>query len=364
MRAAARVLLGRCAIAISAIAGSISLSVADEQPLTRFEFEQVRFAAPARLVFYASTEEVANKLSRAVFDRLKQFDRIMSDYDPDSELSKLCETAGSGQAVPVSDELWEVLSASQRFAKETDGAFDVSVGPVVKLWRIARRTKKLPSPDAIREAVSRTGWKSVVLDESKKTVELRLKGMQLDLGGIAQGYAADEGLKILKEGGVTRALVDISGDIRLGDPPPGEQGWKIEIESLKRPGAAAAEKPAAGDGKRLRMLLLSNAAVSTSGDVYQFVEIEGVRYSHIVDPKTGIGLTRSCSVTVIAPDALTADAIDTALCVRGVEQGLETLKKFDRVEALFETVMDGKMEVQMTIGFRRYELDRESQNAN
>lgn len=356
MSAVARACLGRCVIAMLAFTGSACLSSADEPPLTRFEFEQVRFAAPARLVFYAPSEEVANKLSRAVFDRLKQLDRILSDYDPDSELSKLSESSGSGRPVPLSPELWDVLEASQRFARETDGAFDVSVGPVVKLWRVARRSKKLPAPDAIREAVSRTGWKAIVLDESNKTAELKRRGMQLDLGGIGQGYAADEGLRILQEGGVTKALVDISGDIRLGDPPPGEKGWKIAVELLKRPGTSDREQPAAEGSKPSRMLLLANVAVSTSGDAFQFVEIDGVRYSHIVDPKTGVGLTRSCSVTVIAPDALTADGIDTALCVQGVEEGLVTVKQFDGVEALFETVVDGKSVTQTTAGFERFEL--------
>jgi len=339
-QAAVRGWVGWLLVALGAAAG-----VADEPSLTRYKFEQVRFAAPVRLAFYAPSEEVANGLAKSVFDRLKQFDRIMSDYDPDSELSKLCDASGPGRPVKVSEELWDVLAASQRFSKSTEGAFDVSVGPVVKLWRVARRKKTLPANQDLADALAKVDWRSIVLNEANHTVELKREGMRLDLGGIAQGYAADEALKILKTGGVTRAMVDVSGDIRVGDPPPGERGWRIVIESAKGPSAS----------EGIRTLLLANVAVSTSGDAYQFVEIDGVRYSHIVDPKTGIGLTMSRSVTVIAPDALTADGLDTAICVQGVEQGLKTLGEFPKTEALIATVTDGRIAVVTSPGFTAFE---------
>jgi thiamine biosynthesis lipoprotein len=172
-------------------------------------------------------------------------------------------------------------------------------------------------------------------------------GMQLDLGGIGQGYAADEAYQMLKDRGLTRALVDISGDFRAGDPPPDRSGWRIEIEALK-PKSANAEHSTA------RTLLISNAAVSTSGDAYNFVEIDGQRYSHIVDPKTGLGLATSCSVTIIARDAITADALDTAVCVLGVGPGLDTIRNVEGAEALFARLNGDEIQITETKGFMSY----------
>jgi len=327
---------------------------ADEPALSRFEFEQIRFAAPARLSFYAPSEALANQVSKQVFDRLKSLDRIMSDYDPDSELSQLCEKSGPGRPIHVGDELWSILQSANDFSQKTDGAFDVSVGPVVRLWRTSRRSRTLPAPDAVREALAKVDWKSIVLDENQHTVELRRPAMQIDLGGIAQGYAADEAFRILKDAGITRALVDISGDIRLGDPPPGRTGWRIAVQALESHGAT----PEADHHStpEPRMLVIANSAVSTSGDAYQYVEIEGVRYSHIVDPATGLGLKRSSSVTIIAPDAISADALATAVSVQGPQKGLETIQKIDGAEALFAWLDDeGQLQSSETAGFARYE---------
>lgn len=335
----------RGGVGILCVALGIAAGLADEPSLTRFEFEQVRFAAPVRLTFYAPSEEVANPLAQSIFDRLKQFDRIMSDYDPDSELSRLCDNSRAGHPVKVSDELWDVLAASRRFSQATDGAFDISVGPVVKLWRVARRKKILPDPDALAQALTKVDGKSIILDEASHTVELQREGMRLDLGGIAQGYAADKAFEMLQAGGVTRAMVDVSGDIRVGDPPPGEAGWRVAIESAKGPNSS----------EGARTLALANCAVSTSGDAYQFVEIDGVRYSHIVDPKTGVGLTTASSVTVIAPDALTADGLDTAILVLGPERGLKTLDQFPGTAALFATVENDRVRVQTSAGFTAFE---------
>lgn len=303
-------------------------------PLTRFEFEQVRFAAPVRLIVYAPSEVVANKVSGEVFDRLKHLDRVMSDYDPDSELSRLCATAGSGKPVEVSEELFAVIKESQRLAEATGGAFDISIAPVVKLWRGARRKKQLPTPEQQAAAMALVDYRSIRLDEVARTVELLKPGMRLDLGGIAQGYAADDALRILKGGGIASALVDVSGDIRVGDAPPDREGWRIEVESLK---------PKAGEvrGVEPRFVTLTNCAISTAGDAYQFTEIEGVRYSHIVDARTGGPMRDSCSVTVIAKDALTADGLDTAVCVLDDAAGKKLVQEVSGVRAFVTRVTAG-----------------------
>jgi thiamine biosynthesis lipoprotein len=208
-----------------------------------------------------------------------------------------------------------VLQKAEALAKKCDGAFDVTVGPVVQLWRLARRTQELPDPKEFAAARAKVGYRKVKLDPAKKTVQLLTPGMQLDLGGIAKGYAADEALKLLREKfGIKRALVAASGDIACGAPPPGEAGWKVEVAPIAR-----SQKP--------RMLTLANAAVSTSGDLEQFVEIKGVRYSHVLDPKTGLGLTGRRSVTVIAPRGIDADSMTKAVSVLPPEQALKLIEQ-------------------------------------
>jgi thiamine biosynthesis lipoprotein len=229
----------------------------------------------------------------------------------------LCKTFATEVAPPVkvSDDLFFVLRKADELSGRCDGAFDVTVGPVVQLWRLARRTQELPDPKEFAAARARVGYKKVKLDPVQKAVQLLTPGMQLDLGGIAKGYAADEALKVFRDRfGITRALVAASGDIACGDAPPGETGWKVEIAPIAR-------------GQQPRTLILTNAAVSTSGDLEQFVEIGGVRYSHVLDPKTGLGLTGRRSVTVVAPSGVTADSMTKAVSVLPPERALELVEE-------------------------------------
>jgi thiamine biosynthesis lipoprotein len=181
------------------------------------------------------------------------------------------------------------------------------------------------------------------VDVEQQTAELLQEGMDLDLGGIAIGYAADEALRIFHEHGLRRVLIDASGDILVGDPPPGRDAWRIEIEPLKP----------RGDDKG-RTLLLRNCAVTTSGDAYKFVEIDGVRYSHIVDPKTGLGLTTRSSATVIAPDCITADSLATAVTVLGPEQGLELVKSTTDAALHFVQIVDDAERITTSPNFARF----------
>jgi FAD:protein FMN transferase len=283
----------------------------------RFEFRQPHMGVPFRIVLYATNDAHAKIAGDAAFARIADLNAKLSDYDLESELSKLSRTSGVGHFVPVSDDLWRVLEASQHWANRTGGAFDITVGPVVNLWRHARRMQQLPRPDRLSEMRARVGYTNLVLDPKNRSALLRVPEMRLDLGGIAKGFAADEALKTLREQGVARALVAAAGDIALGDPPPGSPGWKVEVDS--------------GDTNApSKVLLLSRAGVSTSGDLFQFLEIDGVRYSHIVDPHTGLGLTNSAVVAVIAPNGMTADALATAVSVLGPTEGLRLIKSTPR----------------------------------
>ena len=308
-----------------------------EQDLARFTFAETHMGSRVQITLYAPDEASAKRGAMAAFARVAELDGIMSDYRPTSELMRLCQRAGGGP-VPVGEDLFLVLSRAQEVSRRSGGAFDVTVGPVVKLWRRARKSFVLPDPDDLAKARALVGWEMVMLDPKARTVALQKPGMQLDLGGIAKGYAADAALKVLKEQGLTRALVALSGDVAAGGPPPGEDGWKVGIAALE-------------GGRPSRFVLLKDGAVSTAGDAEQYVEIGGVRYSHIVDPKTGIGLVGRVSVTVVARDGMTADSLDTAACVLGPERGLKLVAQTPGAEVLFVRKTEKGEEVMASKGF-------------
>ncbi|HWL09142.1 MAG TPA: FAD:protein FMN transferase [Planctomicrobium sp.] len=304
---------------------SMSPAKGEDSPLKRFEFVQIRMGVPVRMTVYASESSLAIQATDAAYARIKDLDRSLSDYNPESELNHLCQHP-HGEPVAVSDDLWKMLELSQFYSCKSDGAFDATIGPVIKLWRVARRKKALPDPERLKNAMNSVGYQFVKLDPSRKTATLLKPGMQLDFGGIAKGYAADEAFKVLLEHGLSTSLVAVAGEIRAGDPPPGRSGWKVEIEDRGR------NPP---PDHRPLVLILRQQAVSTSGDTYQFLELDGVRYSHIVDPKIGIGLTTPGSVTIISTNCTQTDALATVVSVLGPEKGFEVLKQFPETVGLF-----------------------------
>jgi thiamine biosynthesis lipoprotein len=295
---------------------------------------------PFRIILYAPSAWEAQAAAEGAFHRVAQLNDILSDYDTDSELNQLSRTAGEGRAVPVSEDLWNVLKASQELAERSNGAFDVTVGPVVNLWRKARREQKLPRSDLLTEARARVGWQKLQLNSRHHTARLLVPNMKLDLGGIAKGYALDEALKVLRAHGVTRALVTGAGDMVAGERPPGKKGWRIELASLDTANAPPAD-----------FVWLRQAALSTSGDLFQHVEIGGRRYSHIVDPRTGLGLTDHSLVTVIARDGTRADALATAVSVLGPEQGLKLIESTSGAVARVIRKPNGDIECRQSRGF-------------
>jgi thiamine biosynthesis lipoprotein len=294
-----------------------------EKPWERLTHEERHMGVLVRFTLYAQDKAIANKAAREAFDRIAEIDRMMSDYNPESELRRLCDNAKPGEAVKVSEELFFVLKESQRLAEKSNGAFDVTVGPVVRLWRRARRQNEMPDAERLKEALNAVGYPKVKLDKKARTVTLTHPGMRLDLGGIAKGYAGDAALAVFKKHNLPRVMIAVSGDLVMGDAPPGKAGWRVGLAPLEKV-----------DGPPSRILELKNAAVSTSGDAFQFVEIKGKRYSHIVDPKTGLGLTQRSSVTVIAPTGSEADSLASAVSVLGPEAGLKLIESTPKTAAL------------------------------
>ena len=246
---------GRSAVWL-ACAYLIPMSVLGAEPgpgLSRFEFDETHMGSTFHIVLYCADDATARRASRAAFERVAELDATLSDYKPESELMRLCRAAG-GPPVPVGADLFRVLELSRRMYERSGGAFDVTVAPVVRLWRRARRERKLPDPELLARALALVGSDAMRLDAEKRTVELRKPGMKLDVGGIAKGYAAGEAIATLKRHGIDRALVAAAGDIVVSGAPPDADGWTVAIAPLESPRA----EPSV-------YLSLEDAAISTSG---------------------------------------------------------------------------------------------------
>lgn len=291
-------------------------------PPQRFASTETHMGTKVEIVLYAGDHLAADTGFRAAFGRIAELDKIMSDYDADSELSRLSQASPTLQPQKVSRDLFHVLDEAQRLSRQSSGAFDVTVGPLTKLWRRARRQRELPRADLLAAARESVGYQYMQLDPEDSTVVLLRPAMRLDLGAIAKGYACDEALRELRRHGLGQALVDFSGNLACGDAPPMAPGWRVGIAPLD-----ATSPPT-------RFLILAQCGVSTSGDTWQYVEIDGVRYSHILDPHTGLGLTNRSSVTVVAPSAILADGLSTTASVLGPSRGLELIETFPDAAAL------------------------------
>jgi FAD:protein FMN transferase len=312
--------MGRCVLALSVVIGALAHVPASS--LHRYEAVEPHMGTLVGITLYAPDEPAATAAFRAAFDRIARLDAILSDYQPDSELNRVARTA-VGRAVPVGEDLFAVLRASQELATATSGAFDVTQGPVIRLWREARKTARVPDPEALREAASRSGYRKLHLGTEDQTVRFDVPGMALDVGAIGKGYAASEAVEVLDRRGIGSALVAVSGDLAFSAAPPGERGWRVAVY--------ADDVPLQGVP---RFLELTNAAVSTAGNAEQHVDINGRRYSHIIDPSSSTGLVDDIRVTVIAPHGLDADGLDTAVSVLGPEKGLALIESRPEAAAL------------------------------
>jgi thiamine biosynthesis lipoprotein len=293
------------------------LAGCSQQP--KFEFTRLCMGVQTRVTVHATDLEEAVSAAVPAFDRIEVAEQALSDYRPASDAMRLCDAAMAApeEWLPIAGDLRECLMLSQSIGRGTDGAFSVAIGPAVKLWRAARAGGELPSEDQRREAVRLSDWRNIELDAGSVHARL-VPGVRLDFGGIGKGYAAQKAVDDLRQRGFPCSMVAIAGDIAVGDAPPGAAGWRIHVK----------------DG--LPDLLLVNAAVSTSGDSEQYVEIDGSKYSHIVDPSTGLGFLapRGVLVTVVARDGAVADALGTALYALPLDRAPKILGEFDAAAVL------------------------------
>lgn len=308
------------------ITGAAANSVPE---LQRFSQSEYLMGVEFRIDLYARSEMDAARAFKVAFTRIADLEQCMSNYRADSELSQLCRLAKTDEAIKISTELWEVLVYAQRISHLSDGAFDVTIGRVTKLWRRARRQRELPSEQRLEEELQFVGFDKLMLNPLDQSVTISTPGLLIDLGAIGKGYAADEALKSLEKLGITQAVVNASGDVRFGAPPPNSTGWPTGIGALSAAGPPILLQPQ------------SHCAVATSGDAFQFIEIDGKRYSHILDPRTGMPIQIRSSVSVWATNGMAADALASAVSVLGPRRGQRLMRKLPDVEALVIWDRDG-----------------------
>jgi FAD:protein FMN transferase len=298
-------------------------------------FQRPKMGSPFIITVYTDDSIKLGKVIDIAYKRVDTLNQIFSDYLENSEINTLCKTAKPLDWQPISADLFHLLNLSKAAFEASGGAFDVTIAPVIKLWRKARKEKQLPDDAVLKTALSKVGFKHLELDKSPK-MRFYTEGVSLDFGGIVKGFAAQEVVNILTNKGFPICLVDAGGDLAMGLPPPSKDsiktGWRIGVSV-----------PNSENELISAFLYLKNQAVATSGDLYQSVEINGKTYSHIVNPKTGLGLTHRRNVTVIAPDGAQADWLATACSVLSIRKALKLVKKYQNVSVLILENRKGKI---------------------
>ena len=311
--------------------------------LQRQSFTRSKMGAPFTVIMYTTDTAQANRAAEGSFALVDSLVNIFSDYIDSSELNRLCAAGGSNRPpFKCSPALFNLLLLSADAWKKSEGRFDITLGPVTRLWRKARKEKKFPDAATVQQQLARTGFNKITLDSIQHTAQLSSPDMQLDAGGIAQGYIAQQVIDYLGTLQIANALVDVSGDIVCTGKPPGTRGWTVAVNF---PESNAALLP--------KQLLISNTAVTTSGDVYQYMDYNGKRYSHIVDPATGYGITSQRNVTVIAADGTLADWLTKACSLLPVAKAKKLARRL-HAEVLITTLKNDKLVKYMSAGFAAY----------
>lgn len=289
----------------------VNTATAQSDTLHRYQFRRGLMGTEFIVTLYAPDSLTAQRANTAVNARMDSLNQIMSDYLDGSEINRLSATSGTGQWVRVSLDLFNVLKKARWVAERSGGRYDPTIGPLSQLWRRAVRRGEFPTAQQRRQARRTVGYKLMDLDSATQSVKLRQSGMKLDVGGIGQGFAIDEAGTVLRRAGLPIFLLDLGGDILAGLAPPDQAGWRVGLDSAT--------------------LLLKNAAITTSGDTYRHLDYRGRRYSHIMNPRSGLGLRHFARATVLAPDGWRADALTKVFSVAGLRQSRRLLRQFPDV---------------------------------
>ena len=293
------------------------------------------------IIFYHADSLEAVSISKECFALVDSLNNIFSDYSSTSEVGRLASMPVVKDQ-KVSNELYKMILYSKYVWTDSDKTFDISIGALTQLWRKAKAEKRFPADTEIKQAKSLSGFQHVVINKKPQTISLKQNGVRLDFGGIVPGYAAQKVIDFLKFKNINIALADASGDIVMSDPPPGKMGWSIAINL-----------PESENELWDKKLELKNCAVSTSGDVYRFMIHDDKKYSHIIDPRTGYGVTSLRNVTAISKDGRIADWLATACSILPIKQALKLARK-KRAALLIATLENEKIIIYKTKNFDSY----------
>jgi len=307
----------------------------------KFLFTQTKMGSPLNIIIVEKDSTNATILAQQCFQLVDSFSHIYSDYDSTSELSTLCNS-NSSYPKKVSPALLDILLLSKKAFQKSQHSFDISIGRLSLLWRKSRKEHAFPSATMVAEAKNKVGFQYLQIDSANKTVSILKPGLRLDLGGIAKGYIAQKVIDFLLYKGVQSALVDAGGDISMSGAPPHSNGWVVGVNV-----------PEQTDELLNTKLSLQNISVATSGDAYQYIVHNGKKYAHIIDPRTGYGVSFQRNVTVIAKDGATADWLATACSILPIKNAYAVAKKAN-AEVFITVLKNGKIESYQTNGFKNF----------
>ncbi len=300
-----------------------NVAMAQPDTLHRYTFRRGLMGTEFIVTLYAPDSLIAQRANIAVNARMDSLNQTMSDYLDGSEINRLSASSETGPWIRVSTDLFNVLQRARWVAERSGGRYDPTIGPLSQLWRRAVRRNEFPAAQQRRRARRAVGYKLMELDSMTQSVRLRRPGMKLDVGGIGQGFANDEAGTVLRNAGLSIFLLDLGGDILAGNAPPNQTGWRVTLDSTT--------------------LLLKNAAITTSGDTYRHLDYRGRRYSHIMNPRSGLGLRHFVQATVQAPNGWLADALTKVFSVAGLRQSRRLVRRFPGASVWLEEKKSGQL---------------------
>ena len=294
----------------------------------------ILLTSPFEMTVVAKDTVEANQYIDLAIAEVKRIENLVSDWKPETQISHVNQNAGI-QPVKVDDEVFQLVKRSIKISTLTDGAFDISYASMDKIWKFDGSMKEMPTPEAIKKSVEKVGYQKIILDEKEKTIFLRDKGMKLGLGGIAQSFIADNIRDLLKSKGCISGIANVSGDIAAWGKQPDGKPWTIGIINPMNKNKIFATFP------------LIDSSVETSGTYEKYVVFDGVRYSHIINPKTGYPVQGIVSVTVFAKQTEIADGLAKGVFLFGVEAGLNLVNQLKGIECI---IVDSKGKIYSSKG--------------
>ncbi len=286
-----------------------------------FKKEMSIMACRFDVTVVASHQNEADSYIRLAVNEMRRIERLISSWDKNSQTSEINRNAGI-KAVEVDRELYDLIDRSLRISRITDGAFDISYASMDRIWKFDGSMDQKPNIEEIEKSVSKVAYENIILDPIKSTVFLKEKGMKIGFGAIGKGYAADKAKALLKSKGVKGGIINASGDMNAWGNQNNGEDWKIAITNPMNP------------NRSYGLLPLKKGAVVTSGNYENYVVLDGKRYSHIIDPRTGYPTSGILSVTMFAPSAELADAMATSVFVMGIEVGLDRINQIGTLDCI------------------------------